>query len=323
MKKVKYYYNTSSLRYEKVEETWKSRLLRAFGFLCATMMFGFIIVVIAFKFLDSPKEKALKREIAQLELLFEQMNSKAMLYEKALGSLQDRDKNIYRSIFEAEPLPDNLRQAGIGGANRYKDLENLSNSKLITETAQRIDQVGRELYVQSKSYDEIIDLLKRKEEMLMSIPAIQPISNKDLRHIASGFGSRIHPIYKTRRMHTGLDFSAPTGSDVYATGKGRVVKVEKLGRGYGLHVIINHGYSYQTLYAHLSSAKVKVGQWVNRGDIIGKVGSSGTSTAPHLHYEVIKSGSKINPVNFFFNDVTPAEYEQIVELASRHSQSFD
>jgi len=323
MKKVKYYYNTSSLRYEKVEETWKSWLLRAFGFLCATMVFGFVIVVIAFKFLDSPKEKALKREIAQLELLFEQMNNKAMLYEKALGSLQDRDKNIYRSIFEAEPLPDNLRKAGVGGANRYKDLENLSNSKLITETAQRIDQVGRELYVQSKSYDEIIDLLHRKEEMLMSIPAIQPISNKDLRHIASGFGSRIHPIYKTRRMHTGLDFSAPTGSDVYATGKGRVVKVEKLGRGYGLHVIINHGYSYQTLYAHLSSTKVKVGQWVNRGDIIGKVGSSGTSTAPHLHYEVIKNGTKINPVNFFFNDVSPAEYEQIVELASRHSQSFD
>ncbi|OWY19163.1 M23 family peptidase [Sphingobacteriales bacterium UPWRP_1] len=323
MKKVKYYYNTSSLRYEKVEETWKSWLLRAFGFLCATMVFGFVIVVIAFKFLDSPKEKALKREIAQLELLFEQMNNKAMLYEKVLGSLQDRDKNIYRSIFEAEPLPDNLRKAGVGGANRYKDLENLSNSKLITETAQRIDQVGRELYVQSKSYDEIIDLLHRKEEMLMSIPAIQPISNKDLRHIASGFGSRIHPIYKTRRMHTGLDFSAPTGSDVYATGKGRVVKVEKLGRGYGLHVIINHGYSYQTLYAHLSSTKVKVGQWVNRGDIIGKVGSSGTSTAPHLHYEVIKNGTKINPVNFFFNDVSPAEYEQIVELASRHSQSFD
>lgn len=323
MKKIKYFYNTASLRYEKVEETWKVWLLRLFGWLCAALVFAFVIVVFAFKFLDSPKEKQLKREIAQMELQFEQMNNTVGLYEKVLSGLQDRDKSIYRSVFEAEPLPDNLRLAGVGGSERYKDLENFTNSKLITQTAQRIDQIGRELYMQSKSYDEIIDLLKRKEEMLMSIPAIQPVSNKDLRHIASGFGTRIHPIYKTRRMHTGLDFSAPTGSDVYATGKGRVVKVEKLGRGYGLHIIINHGYSYQTLYAHLNSAKVKVGQWVNRGDIIGKVGSSGTSTAPHLHYEVIKSGTKINPVNYFFNDVTPGEFEQIVELSSRHSQSFD
>lgn len=322
MAQVKYYFNRDSLSYEKVEQSWQSVALRIFGFFCAVLVFAFVIVVIAFKYIDSPKEKRLRNEIADLELQFEQLNQKVSLYEKALGSLQDRDKSIYRVVFEAEPLSDDIREAAVGGANRYKHLENFTNHRLITATAEKIDQIGRKLYVQSKSYDQIIDLLKRKEEMLSSIPAIQPVSNKDLRHIASGFGRRIHPIYKTRRMHTGLDFSAPTGSEVYATGKGRVVSVENLRRGYGIHVVIDHGYSYKTLYAHLSKATVKPGQWVNRGDVIGKVGNTGTSTAPHLHYEVIKNGEKIDPINFFFNDVSPAEFEQIVELASRHSQSF-
>ena len=323
MGNAKYYYDRETLKYERVKNSWKGIALRVFGILCATLVSSIIIVVIAFRYIDSPKEKNLKREIADLHLQYLQLNEKVSLYEKVLSGLQDRDKSIYRTVFEAEPLSDDIRKAAIGGSDRYQHLENFTNSKLIIGTAQKIDQIGRELYIQSKSYDEIIDLLKRKEEMLSSIPAIQPVSNKDLRHIASGFGKRIHPIYKTRRMHTGLDFSAPSGSDVYATGKGRVVSVEKLGRGYGTHIIINHGYSYQTLYAHLSSTKVKEGQWVNRGDLIGKVGSTGTSTSPHLHYEVIKNGTKIDPINFFFNDVSPAEFEMISELSSRHSQSFD
>ncbi|QQS28162.1 MAG: M23 family metallopeptidase [Sphingobacteriales bacterium] len=323
MSNVKYYYDRETLRYERVKKSWKNILLRALGIGCAVLVFSVIIVVIAFKYIDSPKEKDLKREIADLHLQFTQLNNKASLYEKVLTGLQDRDKSIYRTVFEAEPLSDDIRKAAIGGSNRFEHLENFTNSKLIISTSEKIDQIGRELYIQSKSYDEIIDLLKRKEEMLASIPAIQPVSNKDLRHIASGFGRRIHPIYKTRRMHTGLDFSAPSGTEVYATGKGRIASVEKAGRGYGTHIVIDHGYSYKTLYAHLSSTRVKEGQWVNRGDVIGKVGSSGTSTSPHLHYEVIKNGTKIDPINFFFNDVSPEEFEMILELSSRHSQSFD
>ncbi len=323
MKKAKYYYNTNSLRYEKIQEPWTVQLLRIFGFLCATIIFALVIVVFAFKYLDSPQEKKLKRDLSQMELKFEDLDKKIFFYEKVLTGLQERDENIYRTIFEADPIPTSVREAGFGGGKRFKHLASFSNSELMVKISKRIETIGKQLYIQSKSYDQVVDLIKNKENMFASIPAIQPVANRDLRRIASGFGMRMHPIYKTRRMHAGLDFSAPSGTDVYATGKGTVTKVERLKRGYGNYVVIDHGFNYQTLYAHLSEINVQKGQRIKRGDVIGAVGNTGTSTAPHLHYEVIKNGKKIDPVNFFYNDLSPDEFDEVINISSRHNQSFD
>ena len=323
MKRVKYFYNANTLRYEKVEKGWKSRLLKVFGFLSATLVFAIVIMAFAFKYLDSPKEKQLKRELAQLNIQFEQMSKDLNFYDEVLSSLQERDERIYRTIFEAEPIPASVREAGFGGGNRFKHLDNFSNRELLKETAGRLEKVGKQLYIQSKSYDEVIEMVKDKEEMFACIPAIQPVSNKDLKRMASGFGMRIHPIYKTRMFHAGCDFSAPVGTEIYATGKGKVVEVEKLKKGYGHYVKIDHGYGYESLYAHMDKIKVKKGEWVKRGDILGTVGNTGLSTAPHLHYEVFKNGKKIDPINFFYNDLSPEEFDEILEISNRHNQSFD
>ena len=226
-------------------------------------------------------------------------------------------------IFEAEPIASSIRKAGYGGINRYKDLEGYNNSDLIIQTTKKIDQISKQMYIQSKSFDEIVDLAKNKTKMLASIPAIQPVSNKDLSRMASGFGYRIHPIYKTRRLHAGMDFSAKTGTPIYATGDGKIFKVSKTRKGYGNYVIIDHGYGYKTLYAHMSKFIVKKGQSVKRGETIGFVGNTGTSVAPHLHYEVHKNGRKIDPVNFYYNDLNAEEYEKMRIISSQSNQSFD
>ena len=240
-----------------------------------------------------------------------------------MEDLQERDDNIYRVIFEAEPIPSTVREAGIGGVDRYSELEGLSNGDIVIETAKKLDLIAKKAYIQSKSLDELENLAKRKEDMLRSIPAIQPISNSDLKRIASSFGMRIHPFYKVPKMHTGMDFTAPTGTDIYATGDGVVQKVDYSQRGYGNHVVIDHGFGYATLYAHMHSISVRPGQKVKRGSVIGQVGNTGMSVAPHLHYEVHKAGKQINPINYFFNDLTPEEYEKVIELSSLPTQSFD
>jgi murein DD-endopeptidase MepM/ murein hydrolase activator NlpD len=240
-----------------------------------------------------------------------------------LDDIQHRDDNIYRVIFEADPIPSSIRKAGFGGVNRYKDIRNFSNAELVIEAAKKADKLSKQLYIQSKSFDEVIDLAKNKADMLASIPAIQPIANKDLGRVASGYGYRIHPIYKTRKLHTGMDFTAPQGTPIYATGDGKIAKVRRSRRGYGNHVIVDHGYGYQTLYAHMTKYIVYRGQKVKRGEIIGYVGSTGTSVAPHLHYEVIKNKRKINPVNYYYNDLSPEEYEKMLEISSQNNQSFD
>ncbi len=323
MKKAKYHYNKQSLQFEKVEETLTTRLLRILGFISVAIVFALIIVVFAFKYLDSPKEKQLKRELTQMVDKFDQLNHKMAFYDGVVSGLQERDENIYRTIFEADPISENVREAGFGGSDRFKYLENLSNSELLVETSGKMEHIGKQLYVQSKSYDELIHLLKDKEDMFASMPAIQPVANKDLKRMASGFGMRVHPIYKTRKMHTGCDFSAPTGTHIHATGKGEVVEVKELRRGYGHYVVINHGYNFKTLYAHMDEIYVKVGEKVARGQVIGTVGNTGTSTAPHLHYEVIKVGTKVDPINYFYNDLSPEEFDQMIEISSRHNQSFD
>ncbi|HMT28680.1 MAG TPA: M23 family metallopeptidase [Bacteroidia bacterium] len=323
MPKAKYYFNTNSLKYEKVVISWGKRILRALGFLATAVVFSVVIVVIAYAYLDSPKEKQLKREINQLTLQYEILQQRFDQVGMVLQDLQHRDDNIYRVIFEAEPIPGSIREAGYGGIDKYKALEGTENADLIIETTRKLDKLTKQMYVQSKSFDEIVELAKDKSHMLASIPAIQPVANKDLTRIASGFGYRIHPIYKTTKFHEGLDFSAPVGTDIYATGNGIVKVVEIDSRGYGNHVIISHGFGYETLYGHMSQIKVRNGQKVKRGDIIGVVGSTGTSTAPHLHYEVIKQGTKINPINFFYNDLTAEEYEKMIVISSQSNQSFD
>lgn len=323
MPKAKYYFNTQSLKYEKVVVPWGKRILRALGFLATAVVFSVVIVAIAYAYLDSPKEKQLKREISQLTLQYEILQQRFDDVQLVLSDLQHRDDNIYRVIFEAEPIPEPVREAGFGGADRYRSLEGMENSRLIVETTRKLDKLAKQMYVQSKSFDEIVKLAKNKSAMLSAIPAIQPIANKDLTRMASGFGYRIHPIYKTSKMHEGMDFTAPVGTEIYATGNGTVTTSEYGGRGYGNHVVINHGYGYETLYGHLSKIKVRPGQKVKRGDVIGVVGNTGTSTAPHLHYEVIKQGIKINPINFFYNDLSAEEYARMIEISSQSNQSFD
>ncbi len=323
MKKIKYYYNPKSLRYEKyVESAWK-KFRVVLGFLSAASVFAFIIVYLAYTYLDSPKEKKLKRELSQLQYQYDVLNDKLDEMGEALIDLQDRDDNIYRVIFEAEPIPSSMRDAGYGGSNRFEELNGYDDAELMKSSWLKLTQTRYKMYIQSKSYDALAKLIQNKTEMLSSIPAIQPVANKDLKRIGSGFGVRIDPIYKVPRMHEGIDFTAPIGTPIYATGNGTVSLVDYGSRDYGNHVILTHGYGYQTLYGHMSRVKVKIGQKVNRGDVIGYVGNTGKSTGPHCHYEVIKNGRKINPINFFYSDLTPEEFQQMLELAERNGQSLD
>ena len=276
-----------------------------------------------FTFFDSPKEKMLNREIENMVFQYNQIKDKLNQISLVMADLQNRDDNIYRVIFEAEPIPNSIRKAGYGGVNRYEALKGYNNSDLIINTTKKLDQISKQLYIHSKSFDEIIELAKHKSELLAAIPAIQPVSNKNLSRMASGFGPRIDPIYKTKKFHAGMDFSAKTGTPIYATGNGKVIRVRKSRKGYGNHVKIDHGYGYVTLYAHMQKYIVKKGQKVKRGEVIGYVGNTGKSVAPHLHYEVHKNGKKVNPVNFFYNDLTSEEYEKMIILSSQNNQSFD
>ncbi|QEK51001.1 peptidoglycan DD-metalloendopeptidase family protein [Pedobacter aquae] len=322
MAKTKYYFNTQTLKYEKVRLSLGIKVLKALGFISTALVFSFIIIAFAYTFFDSPKEKQLKREINQLSLQYEILQDRLKQLNAVVDDLQERDDNIYRVIFEAEPIPKEVRNAGFGGINRYKNLENYDYANLMIEATKKVDILSKQLYVQSKSYDELAKAVNSKEKMMASIPAVQPVDSRKLRGAISGFGYRIHPIYKIRKMHEGMDFTAPIGTPIYATGDGYIAAVGNE-RGYGNRVIISHGYGYSTKYAHMSRFKAKKGQRVKRGDIIGYVGNTGASTGPHLHYEVYKGGKPINPINFFFNDLTPSEYMAMLEVASRENQSFD
>jgi murein DD-endopeptidase MepM/ murein hydrolase activator NlpD len=321
--KDKYKFNPESLSFDKIRLGVKSILLRALAFLV-----GSVIIAVFFNFLfglffDSPKEKALKREIAQLTLQYDLVHREMNNLEKVIGHLQETDDNLYRTIFGAEPIQATQRQAGIGGVNRYNELEGYNNSKLVVETAKRLDAIRKKVYIQSKSFDELIGLATEKENMLRSIPAIIPISAKDLTRIASGYGLRIHPYYKISKFHAGMDFTAPLGTEVYSSGDGTVELVQSGKRGMGNYIVISHGFGYTSLYAHLDRFNVRPGQKVGRGDVIGFVGNTGMSVAPHLHYEIKLNGNNVDPVNYFFNDLSPAEYEEMIEIASRTGQSFD
>ena len=323
-KQTKYYYDKKSLSYKKIsqKETWFISLIK---YLTSSLVIASIMIVIVVSFVDSPKEKKLKREIQNLELQYTAIMKELSHVELVMDDLQKRDDNIYRMIFGIDPIDESIRKAGFGGANRYEQYKSYNYSDLIIETKKTIDQLKKQLFIQSKSFDEIVELAINKADMLASIPAIQPISNENLKRMASGFGRRIDPIYKTKKFHYGMDFAAPIGTPVYATGNGIIEKIKhsRSKKDYGNYILINHGYDYQSFYAHLDKVLVGKGKKVKRGDLIGYVGNTGKSTAPHLHYEVRYKKQKINPVNFYHSDLSPEEYEEMLSIASQENQSFD
>lgn len=318
MFRTKYKYNPKTLSYEKVEYTSQMLFWRALSYLFIGGFLAGIVVLLAFEFVDSPQEKAMRREIAQFKMQYKILNDRMGQYELVMADMQERDDNVYRVIFEAEPVASSLRKAGYGGIDRYAKLDGYKNSDILIETTKRMDRLAGQMVVQSKSFDEIWELARNKEKMMVSIPAIQPIA-KGVGRIVSGYGMRFHPILKYRRMHWGIDISAPKGTPIYATADGVVEFTGRKG-AFGNLVIINHGYGYKTQYGHMNNFTVKRRQKVKRGEVIGYVGNTGLSTAPHVHYDVVKDGKRINPVNFFYNDFTPEEFEKVLELAARDNQ---
>ncbi|MFO7573925.1 MAG: M23 family metallopeptidase [Bacteroidales bacterium] len=323
MARTRYKFNPESLSFDRITLGVGAIMLRSLAYIVGSAMIAVVYWVVFAAFFDSPKEKALKRELNQLGIQYDLLNREMTDMETVLAHLQRTDDNLYRAIFNAEPLPVSYREGGIGGLNRYKDLEGFDNSTVVIETAQRLDKIRKRIYSQSKSFDALIALAKEKEEMVRCIPAIMPISNRDLTRTASGYGPRIHPYYKIIKFHAGMDFTAPRGTDIYATGNGVIVSIITSNRGYGNHIVIDHGFGYSSLYAHLDRFNVKKGQKVQRGEVIGVVGNTGMSLAPHLHYEVKLNGRTVDPVNYYFNDLTPEEYERMIDLSAKTGQSFD
>ena len=323
MKKVKYFYNTHTLRFEKLERTLRAKLLRVFGFVASSIVTATIMVMFIFRYIDSPKEKILRQQNDDLRDNYAVLQERVKQLELKTNELEDRDNDVYRAIFEATPVPDSARMEDMERKKEVKLIQGIGSTELVTAISNQLNKLSLLIAYQEKSFDEIGDMLKNKEKMLMAIPSIQPISNKELKRIGSGYGHRIDPIYKTDEFHKGLDFTAPAGTPIYATANGTVIVAGFHPNGYGNQVVINHGYGYQTLYAHMYSVKVHEGEQVNRGEVIGYVGSTGKSTGPHCHYEVHKNGTAVDPVYYFYNDLTPDQYDRMLKLAAAANQSFD
>lgn len=324
MSKVKYYYDSETLSYRKIEPKKGKNFALGILFLVGIVAMSFVLALVYLNIpnVETPKEKAYKREIENMRFQYELLNKRMEDVVGVLENVEERDNNIYRVYFEANPISDEQRRSGFGGINRYKDLEGFENSEIITETTKNLDKLTKRLVIQSKSLDEIAVMAKNKEALLASIPAIQPVKNDDLKRMASGFGIRMHPIYKYRKMHNGMDFSAPTNTEVFATGNAVVKKARKTS-GFGNLIVLDHGFGYETYYAHLNEFSVKAGQKVKRGEIIGYVGNSGLSTAPHLHYEIHKNGRVVNPINFYHGDLTAEEYDIMLNQSALENQSLD
>ncbi|NQX91455.1 MAG: M23 family metallopeptidase [Flavobacteriales bacterium] len=323
MARYRYKYNPKSLVYEKVPYSTKDYFWWAAKALAVVLVVATASIYIFDKYFESPELRDAKRENEflqeEIDVLSDEMNQMA----EVLSDIEERDDEIYRSIFGTSPYPEHLRNPGIGGSNRFKDYEGYSNSDMVIDAKKQVSKLQRTLVAQSKSFQELYDLARTKSKMLAHIPAIQPVRNEDLKRMASGYGRRIDPIYGVIKMHWGMDFTAPTGTEIFATGDGEVVRVQRKTSGYGKNVIIKHGFGYETLYAHMSEIKVRVGQKVKRGEVIGLIGNTGKSVGPHLHYEVIKDGKKVNPALFYFNDLTPEQYQEMLDKADVAGQSFD
>ena len=323
MAKVKYYYDSETLSYRKIKGKKRHKFARL-GLTIVTagifMILGFVVLTPVF---ESPNEKKLKRELEYIKLNEELHSKKLVQLEKVLEDLQVRDNNIYRVYFELNPVSNDKRAAGFGGVNRYKSLEGFDNSEMIIGVSKNMDVLAKQLYMQSKSLDEIVKLAENKEELLAAMPAIQPVRKENLTRMASGFGWRSDPFTKARKMHKGMDFTAPRGTPVYASGDGKVVRADNRSSGYGKHIRIDHGFGYVSLYAHLSKYNTRKGKHVKRGDLIGFVGNTGRSQAPHLHYEVRKNTRAINPINFYSGNLTPEEFVAMQKAAQIEGQSLD
>lgn len=323
MKKIKYYYNTNTLRYEKLETPLRVKVLRVLGFISAAGVTAFIILTIAYRYFPSMNEKRLIQDNLTLQQQFYSLQDQTQALQVRLHELEKRDNEVYRTIFEADPIPDSVRLKEMETMKEQAIVAQMANFQLEKSIVNTINNLKARMTAQEKSYMEIADFIRDKELLLAATPAIQPVSNSDLKRVASGYGYRIDPVYKTVKFHAGLDFTAPQGTPIYATANGTVKVSGNLGNGYGNHVIINHGYGYETLYGHMFRIKVSKGQKVKRGEVIGWVGSTGKSTGPHCHYEVHKNGRPLDPVYFFYNDLTPEQFDQLLKLAASSNQSFD
>jgi murein DD-endopeptidase MepM/ murein hydrolase activator NlpD len=324
MARIKYYYDTETCKYERVRTKKSDVILNALGIVSLTVIMAVGLLFAYSAYFESPKELLLKNEVKELEFYYDKLNKDVEKLNTILSNIEQRDDNIYRVVLGAEPIEKSVRNAGVGGADRYADIrkKNISREDLVIALNEKVDKLRRKLYIESKSQDEVVVLADKKEKLYAAIPAIQPISNKQLIALASGFGFRIHPVYKVKKMHAGIDFAASIGTPIYATADGKVAVVDVRFSGYGKVVEIDHGFGYRTRYAHMHDFAVRAGQNVKRGDLIGYVGNTGLSTAPHLHYEVLINGQQVDPVHYFFNDLTANEYEKILELASMENQSL-
>jgi murein DD-endopeptidase MepM/ murein hydrolase activator NlpD len=324
MARIKYYYDTETCKYERVKTRTSDVIFNAMGIFFFTLVLAYGIYALFATYFESPKELMLKNEVQELKYYYSKLDQEVETLSKTMEGLEHRDDNIYRVVLGAEPIDKSVRDAGVGGADRYEAIKekNILHEDIVIGLQEKADKLKRKLYIESKSQDEVVQLAEKKEKLFAAIPAIQPIANKQLIALASGFGMRVHPVYKVKKMHTGIDFSAPIGTPIYATADGRISEVNVRFSGYGKMIVIDHGFGYKTRYAHMHDFAVRQGQMIKRGELIGYVGDTGLSTAPHLHYEVLMNGVLINPVHYFFNDLTPAEYEKVVELASIENQSL-
>src|SRR5687767_11555083 len=324
MARIKYYYDTETCKYERIRTKKTDIVLNSLGILSLTLAMAVGLLVLYSNYFESPKELMLKNEVNELQYYYSKLNQEVETLDETMQGLEHRDDNIYRVVLGAEPIDKSVRDAGVGGVDRYADIrmKNVQNEDIIVALHERVDKLRRKLYIESKSQDEVVQKAENKEKLFAAIPAIQPIANEQLIALASGFGMRVHPIYEVKKMHSGIDFAAPIGTPIYATADGKIEEVNVRFSGYGKMVVIDHGFGYKTRYAHMHEFAVRKGQNIKRGELIGYVGDTGLSTAPHLHYEVLMNGVLINPVHYFFNDLSPAEYEKVVELASIENQSL-
>ncbi len=324
MAKIKYHYDTESCKYVRVKTSTGDIILNTLGIFSLTIGMAVGLLLLYSNYFESPKELILKNEVKEMEFYYEELQKKVNDLDKILADMAYRDDNIYRVVLGSEPIDKSIREAGVGGADRYEDIKNkdIDHEEIIVRLTESMDKLRRKIYIESKSHDEIVELAENKEKLFAAIPAIQPVPKKETVVLASGFGIRIHPIYKVRKMHSGIDFAAPIGTPIYAAADGQIDNVEISFTGYGKKVEIDHGFGYRTRYAHMHAFVVRNGQHVKRGELIGFVGDTGLSTAPHLHYEVFINGAQVNPIHYFFNDLNPAEYAKIIELASIENQSL-
>jgi len=324
MARIKYYYDTETCKYERIKTKKTDIVLNALGLMSLTIAMAVGLLILYSNYFESPKELMLKNEVNELQYYYSKLNQEVETLDKTMKGLEHRDDNIYRVVLGAEPIDQSVRDAGVGGVDRYADIKSkdILHGDIIVSLHEKADKLRRKLYIESKSQDEVVNLAEKKEKLFAAIPAIQPIANKQLIALASGFGMRVHPIYKVKKMHTGIDFAASIGTPIYATADGKIEEVNVRFSGYGKMIVIDHGFGYKTRYAHMHDFAVRQGQHIKRGELIGYVGDTGLSTSPHLHYEVLMNGVLINPVHYFFNDLSPAEYEKIVELASIENQSL-